>query len=766
MLLRCAGAFLFWASIGVAGAQAARIPLPALLHSLRQLGIDVLYSSDLIDSDALVPPAPPGSDALQHARTLLAERGLRLQRLGENSYAVVVESDPRGDSRAVLASGAQEPDTPIEEVSVYASRHALAIHPAEVKPLSRAQIGDLPGTQDDALRATRALPGIVSNGSARPYIRGSALNDVLVLFDGVTLADPFHLKNFQSLVSAFSSLAVDRVEVYSGGFPVRYGTRSGGVIDITPRSVSPGYEHAIGASLLTYDVASVGHGEAAPIDWLATLRHSTNDMVLKPVNADTGEPQFLDSVGRIRWRSSDHSAWTLGWLLLDDRIQLATDPANESAGARYRDEYGWVAYDRDLGDTLHSRSVFAITLTERARSGDLRIADVAEGRLDESRSSDLYEWRTELTYQPSPVLAWNFGIEATHANAELRYARTERFSDLIATSFGRAVDNSLNVSIDPNLFSYSLHAAVRRRREPIEAELGVRLDGERYSGNSWRRQLSPRLNVRYDFSRQWRAYASWGRFTQNQRLDEWRLEEAQDRPDAAQLSVHTILGAAYERSQAVRFTLEMYQKRWTRTSPYFDNMLDSLSLLPDLEPDRIRLSPQDSESVGIEFSARRALTPTLEGWFSYGWARVADEFAAGDTLRSWDQPHALNVGLAWNSGRRSASALLGWHQGWPRTPFAWTAAPSEETRDLVIGRRNSDRWDGFLTLDLRAGWAIPIRGSELATWVELTNATDRDNPCCVRFIPPRSVSGAAITEPTSWLPRILNAGFSWRLRKR
>ena len=127
---------------------------------------------------------------------------------------------------------------------------------AEPELLTQTQIEGVPGSQDDALRAARIIPGIASNLSTRPYIRGSFVDDVLVQFDGVPLADPFHLKNFQSLASAFDPAAVKRIQVYSGGFPVSYGTRSGGVIDVEPRSLDAGYEHAFGASLNAVDAAS------------------------------------------------------------------------------------------------------------------------------------------------------------------------------------------------------------------------------------------------------------------------------------------------------------------------------------------------------------------------------------------------------------------------------------------------------------------------------------------------------------------------------
>jgi outer membrane cobalamin receptor len=740
--------------------------LAAVLEELRATGVQVLYSSDLVTPDMKIVTPLQGGDAMARAREALAAHGLILQKLDSNYY-VVTRAPPAPAPPSQNADSRPEPPPALAEVSVYASRYALgAGRTGEPSFLSSTDIEQVPGSQNDALRATRVLPGIATNGSSRPYIRGSLLDDVLVQFDGVPLADPFHLKNFQSLISAFDASAVDRIEVFSGGFPVRYGTRSGGVIDIAPRTVSSGYEHSVGVSLLTYNLSTVGHGDRWPVDWLATIRHSTKDVVIKPVNGEVGEPQFTDTLGRVRWRFSDSSSWTAGWLLLDDRIQLATENSDELATAQYRDEYGWLAFDHDSGARVHSRTVLVVTHAERTRGGNLTIPDVSIGHLDESRSFNSLELRSDWTYQPAPYVTWSYGLEASHATAELQYDRSGRFSDPIAASFARPADNTFSARAAPEATTYALYGAVRRRWSSIEAELGVRLDAQDYKGFASLGQVSPRLNVRYDIRPHWRVYGSWGRFTQAQRVDEWRIEEAQFSPDEPQLALHTILGLAYERSEATRFTLEVYRKRWSNVSPYFDNLLDKLSLLPDLEPDRVRVTGNDSESAGVELSMRRALTPSLEVWGSYTWSRVADEFGAEDVLRSWDQPHAVTVGLGWSAGRRSASALVGWHRGWPRTPFTWTPAMSGSPAEFAVGARNSARWGNYFTVDLRAGWTIPMGRGELATWAELTNSANRDNDCCVSFVSPQTTSGLRVTRPNFWLPRILNVGVTWRFRAR
>jgi hypothetical protein len=262
------------------------------------------------------------------------------------------------------------------------------------------------------------------------------------------------------------------------------------------------------------------------------------------------------------------------------------------------------------------------------------------------------------------------------------------------------------------------------------------------------------------------VYGSWGRFTQAQRVDEWRAEEAQTAPDRSELAVHSILGIVLEPSAATRATLEVYRKRWTAVSPYFDNAFNGLSLVPDLQPDRVRVTPGDSESSGLELSVRHALGPALEIWGSYAWSRVADELPDGDVLRGWDQPHALTLGLGWADGRWNASALVGWHRGWPRTDLNFTPATATAPVQLVVGPRNADRWSNYLTLDARVSWTLPLERSELSLAVDITNGTDRRNACCERFISSDDTGTGFDTQRYSWLPRTVNVGISWRFHER
>jgi outer membrane receptor protein involved in Fe transport len=718
-----------------------------VLQELRRSGVDVIYSSELVPSNLLAPPARADASLLERARDALAANGLALRALGPKTYVVMRSSSPPPPV-------APDSDEPLDEVSVYASRYAIEGGLAEPHELSPTDIERVPGSHDDALRALRSLPGIASNASARPYIRGSLSEDVLVRYDGIGLLDPFHFKNFQSLISAIDPAAIERIEVFSGGFPVRYGTRSGGVIDIAAPSYDSGHEYRASLSLLSAGVSSLGRSERWPVEWLGAIRRSTLDQ-LDLVEDGFGKPEFSDTIGRLRW-VTEQGSWTAGWLLLDDRLELGVIDDEETAVARYRDEYVWLARNHKFDDALHMRASLVITSAERGREGTLLRPGVASGELDETRSFNGVELANDWIFKRSDRSTYTFGGGLAATRADYRYRRHSEFSPEIAALFGRGLTEDLQFAVRPEVVTFALYGANRREWSNFEAELGLRLDAQHYQAGGNHTQVSPRLNLRYDFSKPLRLYASVGRFTQAQHVEEWRVEEAQQAADSAQVSIHSILGLEYDTTDGARIGIEAYSKRWTTAAPYFDNALDPFALLPDLTPDRLRVVPLASEATGLELSVRKPISEALTGWGTLTWSRVADDFrGGGDVLRSWDQPLSLTAGLAWKGSSASLSALAGWHRGWPRTPLALTP--------LALEQRNSDRWGDFYTLDLRGSWTWTFASGDFSVVLDLTNSTNRRNECCVVLEmeenPPRLEA-----EVDSWLPALINIGFTYRWR--
>ncbi|HET9861919.1 MAG TPA: TonB-dependent receptor, partial [Steroidobacteraceae bacterium] len=445
------------------------------------------------------------------------------------------------------------------------------------------------------------------------------------------------------------------------------------------------------------------------------------------------------------------------------------DDDEETAKARYRDEYLWLARDHEFSERLRTRVTAVLTASERHRTGLLDVPGVASGTLDDQTEFDRVELTNLWTWEPRASITWTLGAEMASSRADYAYTRRAEYAPGVAAAFARPVNNDLDFAARPEVFTYAVHVAQRRQWRGFEAELGLRLDGQHYNLGGDHTQISPRLNVRYDMSDRLRIYASIGRFAQAQHVEEWRAEEAQPVSDAAQIAVHTIFGAAWEPSTATRWGLEAYSKRWTTVASYLDSQLDPLSLTPDLAPDRIRVTPSQSEASGLELNFRREFTDRLTGWGTASWSRVADDIrAAGnshDVLRSWDQSLALAAGLGWQGARLNLSAFGAWHRGWPRTALRF-AAPLAADADmpLVLGGRNRARWGDFYTLDLRASYLWPTAHGELSTVLELTNVTNRANECCA--VLESAGDGYLQADTEHWLPAIVNLGFTYRWRNR
>ena len=130
--------------------------------------------------------------------------------------------------------------------------------------------------------------------------------------------------------------------------------------------------------------------------------------------------------------------------------------------------------------------------------------------------------------------------------------------------------------------------------------------------------------------------------------------------------------------------------------------------------------------------------------------------------RSWDQTHALSGGIGWETERWNVSMAATRRSGWPRTAVLGLVDEAF-VPEIITGPRNAERVGAFRSLDLRAARAFTLRRGELSAFVELTNALDRDNECCVEYeIETEDVDepGLSLTR-LDYLPRVPSLGFVW-----
>lgn len=186
-------------------------------------------------------------------------------------------------------------------------------------------------------------------------------------------------------------------------------------------------------------------------------------------------------------------------------------------------------------------------------------------------------------------------------------------------------------------------------------------------------------------------------------------------------------------------------------------------LFPEAEFDRVMIDPSSASANGLEMLLRMRPRGSWSGWLSYAWSRSKDRVDGGDVLRSWDQTHAVNLGLVWAKGPWSATLINSYHTGWPATTLEVSNSAAGEPQ-IVVGRRNRGRFAYYNTLDARVTRTFALPRGALDVFIEVNNSLSRSNPCCVEYEVTQNPDGSLryATDVDPWLPLVPSAGVLWR----
>ncbi len=335
---------------------------------------------------------------------------------------------------------------------------------------------------------------------------------------------------------------------------------------------------------------------------------------------------------------------------------------------------------------------------------------LASESLDEARHASSADLRSLWTWQHGR----SHDVDATasrpsHSQADLRYDRSGSFAPAIAASFDRPVDNTLAARAEPEVATYAAFVSARRRWASVEAELGARLDGQRYSDTVMRQQFSPRLNLRYDFApvlaSLWLVGAIHSGAARGRVAARGSAGDAGSVRHRRSTRSSASVPAGRRTFTSASSCTENGGPRSGRTTRTCSTACRSCRISPPIAFAWRR--PRPKRRAPSSPCAARCRTRSKCGAGSRHRC-VADDFESiSDVRRSWDQPRATTLGAGWTNLGWTASAVLGWHRGWPRTDVADSML---EPGMLIFGRRNADRWGDYFSADLSASRTARLRG--------------------------------------------------------
>ena len=248
---------------------------------------------------------------------------------------------------------------PLEEIVIAASRYSLASDvPAVHTFLTQAQIEGLPRLADDSLKAVQRLPGAASNGlSGLANMRGGESNETLIVFDGLPLYDPFHLRLLLSPTSVLDPRVLRGLDVHAGGFTAEFGDRMSSVIEAHSLQPEADAYYELGLSLFHANALASQRFGAGRGQWLAAVRRSNLDEVADLVDSEIGEPSYTDGFARLDYAFSDATRGSLHVLLSSDHVEAQNTAETEFAEASYRKAYWWATLEHNFSPTTSARAI-------------------------------------------------------------------------------------------------------------------------------------------------------------------------------------------------------------------------------------------------------------------------------------------------------------------------------------------------------------------------------------------------------------------------
>lgn len=653
----------------------------------------------------------------------------------------------------------------LAQLTVTASRYEFVRDTTpSLTSFTAAELQLLPDISDDPLRAVSRLPGTATASfTAKANVRGGEVDETLVRFDGLRLYNPFHLKDFQSLFSSVDPGVIRAMDVYTGGFPVAFGDRMSSVIDIEPLAPAEHAYRELSLSLFNASALMAGRFGDGDGDWLLSGRRGNLDLLVDLANRNVGEPSYVDLYGRLRHSLSDTLAISGNFLRFVDDINLFDGDREEEARANYRDAYFWLRLDYQPSALVAGELMLGRTRIESDRRGSAQQPGVSHGLLEDRRFFSINSLQTDWSWRVAEGVLWQFGADWRFAEGRYDY-RDEVEYDLLFVAPGASSEASRTrqLSARPDGTQYGAYSNLRVEiSENVVADAGLRWDRETLSADH-DEHLSPRVSLLYRLGERTRLRTSWGRFYQAQAVNELQISDGVTEFFPAQSCDHLLASLEYRHGSGVDVRLEAYRKEYRQLRPRFENLLNTLVLLPELKPDRIRIAPDNATAEGAELSLRRMNGGPLSWWLSYTWSSVEDETAEIETLRTWDQTHAFSAGVAWQGPRWELSVAGTHHTGWPTTEVELVAA--DPIPLAVAGPRNGKRIGPFAAIDARVARKFRFeRAGSLTLFFEVSNVLNRTSDCCVEYELADPQEGLALDiERIESLPLLPSLGFVWR----
>jgi len=607
----------------------------------------------------------------------------------------------------------------------YGATAVVDAPPREVikRTIDKEELTRIPGSRGDALRAVELLPGVARPpfGIGLLIVRGSAPGDSESFIDGVPVPLIYH---FGGLTSVYNSYMLEEIDFYPGNFSVRYGRRTGGILEVTTRDPAKDRIHGV-AEISVIDTFITLEGPITDkVQISGGLRRSLLDLIFPAVAPDdigvTQAPVYLDYQFKLNFLPTKRDRVRISAYGSNDRLELLleetddVDPAvrgnTELNTSFYNNQIDWT---RKVGERVDQQLAFNVGPTKIAfgLGNSFRL----EGTFIQTYGRG--EWRYRITDRVDLIT----GVDVFTAPIKLDYVGPQPDTQEGAGSQQGSLAGQEQViaAVDTTVFRPAVYLETNARLgDIVRLIVGLRLD---YYSEITSFSVDPRVTTIFSVRKDMRVKLGAGLFSQAPEFQE--SDTNIGNPDLSPIqAVHLGAGWEYDAFPGVRFGVEgFYKYLWNRpvsttggVPPFYTN--DGIGRI-----------------YGAEFAInfRPAEGRQYFGYLSYTLSRSERQDGPNEPWRlfDFDQTHILTAAFVYNFPRNwEIGGLFRLVSGNPYTPVIGSIY--DALNDVYIpidGRVNSLRNPLFNMLDIRIQKKWIFEGWKLAVFLDIRNVYNQRN---------------------------------------
>ena len=649
--------------------------------------------------------------------------------------------------------------------------------------------------EPDLFRTVQMLPGVqtLNDFSSALYVRGSTPDQNLIMLDGITVYNPYHLGG---IFSTFNTDAIKEADFHAGGFPARYGGRMGAILNVINREGNT-EEFRGNANISLISSKILLEGPTPKIlgtkgSWMVAGRRTYFDQIVNAILKNQGEGEFkfpyyfYDYQAKINIDLNQDHRITYSRFYGDDVLAVNAS-SNEEDYDIYSDYYEkrkesfvidwpwgnhtnsltwrWLINPQLVARTFlaNSRYRFSFGLGSH-QEGDWRMGSET-GSFKESFGFNFFDIvndktiETEVSWHGIPHHQLIGGAQIKRVDFDL--GMKFKFSTLDTTVLLTPLSMK-DQTTESALFFQDKWDVTQK----IAVQLGLRLMN--YSLHD-KLYFDPRFGVKYVLRQEVSIKGFLGRYHQfltianpedeTLRIIDFWLGLPADRP--ATWADHAIVGVEYLSDKNWLFRAETYYK-------HFENLITlKQGELFTSEENQIRFTPFNefyktrAYAYGLEFLFKKT-SGSLRGWVGYTYAKTERHILKhGWYHPKYDRTHTLNIvgdlALFKDGKGFFASKLKDIHfstaiqasSGQPFTPplgrfEQWTARHDASMPNwwvepsYFVGEKNSDRLPVYFRLDVGLKQKKEFFKIPYERFIQLVNVTNHVNALTYQYRPKKN----------------------------